>query len=208
MATSRRTLAYLAPPWRDAAAAWDAKAALADRVPADFVNWAPLARDQYAEAHTLMSGYLLGAQGDRAAMAASIEARYPFLDHRVLAFAAGLPARLKLRGLREKRVLKRAFAAELPTSITQRVKQPYRAPDSACFFRGGEPLPWIAELLAPDRVADAGLFDATSVSKLLAKCKAGRAIGFGDNIAFVGIVSTQLLHAQYVRGDGSAVVGA
>ncbi len=41
-----------------------------------------MGRDQYVEAHTLMSGYLLCSQGDRVAMANSIEGRFPFLDHR------------------------------------------------------------------------------------------------------------------------------
>lgn len=199
MTTTRRALAFLAPPWRQESQAWDARAALQAQMPPGFAAWPPLARDQYVESLTLMSGYLLSSQGDRAAMAASIEARFPFLDHRVLEFAARLPARLKLRGLREKRVLKRAFAAELPASIHARTKQPYRAPDSASFFADGRPLPYVAELLSAPRLADAGLFDPAAVAKLAAKCAAGRAIGFGDNMAFVGIVSTMLLHEQFIR---------
>ena len=84
-------------------------------------------------------------------------------------------------------------------SIRRRVKQPYRAPDSASFFREGRALAWVDELLSPQRIADAGLFDPTAVGKLLAKCRAGRAIGFGDNMAFVGVLSTMLLHEHFVR---------
>ena len=157
------------------------------------------ARDQYVEAHTLMSGYLLAAQGDRMAMAASIEGRYPFLDPRVIAFAARLPPRLKMRGLCEKLLLREAFAHELPPQIGRRTKQPYRSPDSASFFEAGKPLPWVAELLSEASVRDAGLFDAPAVARLSAKCAAGRAIGFADNMAFVGVLSTQLLHQQFVR---------
>lgn len=202
IATTRRTLQFFRPEWRDRVQRWDAEAALDRLVPDDFARWRPLERDQYVEAHTLMSGYLLAAQGDRAAMAASIEARFPFLDHRVIEFACRLPPRLKLRGLREKVLLKRAFAAELPAEITKRSKQPYRAPDSACFFDGGRPLDWVEELLSPASLDAAGLFDPTAVRKLVAKCAAGRAIGFGDNMAFVGVLSTTLLHRQFVRGDG------
>jgi asparagine synthase (glutamine-hydrolysing) len=100
--------------------------------------------------------------------------------------------------LREKVLLKRAFADQLPASILARSKQPYRAPDSACFFVDGRPLPWVVDLLAADSLDDAGLFDASAVDKLVAKCRAGRAIGFGDNMAFVGIVSTMLLHRQFI----------
>src|SRR2546423_15145428 len=140
------------------------------------------------------------------AMAASIEARYPFLDHRVIEFASRLPPSLKLRGLKEKVLLKKAMEAELPRAIGQRGKQPYRAPDSACFFADGHPLPYVAEVLSPARLQEAGLFDPVAVSRLMEKCRAGRAIGFGANMAFVGVLSTILLYEQYVR-PGSGPIG-
>lgn len=207
MATSRRALAFMTPAWRHAAQTWDAGAALRARLPTGFDRWPALARDQFVEALTLMSGYLLAAQGDRMAMAASVEARYPFLDHRVLEFAARLPSRLKLRGLREKRLLKRAWRHELPPTIVERSKQPYRAPDVASFFGAdGRSPAWLDDLLGESSLRDAGLFEPRAVGLLTAKCRAGQAIGFGDNIAFIGIVSTMLLHRQFVRGDGSAVL--
>jgi asparagine synthase (glutamine-hydrolysing) len=55
-----------------------------------------------------LSNYLLSSQGDRMAMANSVEGRYPFLDHRVIEFASRLPAKLKLNGLNEKYILKKA----------------------------------------------------------------------------------------------------
>ena len=203
LATTRRVFQFFRPEWRERLLAWDPDAALLQRLPDDYTRWAPLERDQYVEAHTLMSGYLLAAQGDRMAMAASIEARYPFLDHRVIEFACRLPPRLKLRGLREKVLLKRAFAAELPRSIVERSKQPYRAPDSACFFVDGAPLPWVAELLSASSLDGAGLFEPIAIAKLVDKCKAGRATGFGDNMAFVGVLSTMLLHRQYLAPSGA-----
>jgi asparagine synthase (glutamine-hydrolysing) len=200
--TSRRAIGFFGPAWRDTMAGWDPQAALAAHLPAAFGGWAPLARDQYVEASTLLSGYLLAAQGDRMAMAASVEARVPFLDHRVIEFANRMPARYKLRGLRDKVLLRRALRRELPPAIARRPKQPYRAPDAACFVRDGRPLDWVAELLSPARLEDAGLLDPAATNRLLAKVAAGRAIGFGDNIAFVGLLSTALLHEQFVRGDG------
>ncbi|MFT3665110.1 asparagine synthase (glutamine-hydrolyzing) [Piscinibacter sp.] len=203
MATARRALQFLRPEWHERAMAWDARAALRATLPEAIDRWPPLGRDQYVEAHTLMSGYLLSSQGDRMAMAASIEARFPFLDHRVIEFANRLPPQYKLRGLAEKHILKNAMAAELPASITQRVKQPYRAPDSASFFADGKPLDYVAELLSPAAIDAAGVFDAASVGRLLEKCRSGRAVGFGDNIAFVGVLSTMLLHRQFIApADG------
>lgn len=200
--TTRRALQFLSPAWHERIDAWDPHAALTAMLPADFSRWHALERDQYVEAHTLMSGYLLSSQGDRMAMAASIEARFPFLDHRVIEFACRLPPRLKLSGLHEKVLLKRALQSDLPRSITQRSKQPYRAPDSACFFIDGRPLPYVAELLSPASLNTSGLFDASAVGKLVAKCQGGRAIGFGDNMAFVGVLSTMLLHRQFIQGEG------
>lgn len=199
LSTTRRIFAFFTEEWRQRMLAWSPHEALAALLPDDFMRWEPMERDQYVEAHTLMSGYLLSSQGDRMAMAASVEARYPFLDHRVIEFACRLPPRLKLRGLNEKLLLKKSMCAELPPSITRRSKQPYRSPDSACFFPGGKTLPYVAELLSPSSLERAGLFDPVSVGKLAEKCRAGRAIGFGDNMAFVGVLSTMLLHEQMIR---------
>jgi asparagine synthase (glutamine-hydrolysing) len=197
--STQRVWQFLRPELQDQLARWDAGAALAAHMPAGSERWLPMGRDQYLEAHTLLSGYLLSSQGDRMAMAHSIEARFPFLDHRVIEFANRLPAHYKLRGLNEKYILKRAMQRELPASITERSKQPYRAPDSASFIEAGRLRPWVAELLSPERLNEAGLFDATAVHKLIDKCCAGRAIGFPDNMAFVGVLSTMLVHTQFVR---------
>ena len=206
--TTRRVLPFFREEWRSRMQAFDPQTALAALMPADFAKWPALQRDQYVEAQTLMSGYLLSSQGDRMAMAASVEARYPFLDHRVLEFSCRMPARLKLCGLHEKVLLKRAFATQLPATIGQRTKQPYRAPDSACFFVDGRLRDETAELLDRHSLDDAGLFDPAAVSKLVEKCRAGRAIGFGDNMAFVGIVSTMLLYRQFVRAPAAQTVAA
>lgn len=202
MTTTRRTLQFLRPELQPAAFGWDAKGALRESLPPGIDRWLPSGRDQCVEAHTLMSGYLLSSQGDRMGMAASIEARFPFLDHRVIEFANRLPPQYKLRGLNEKYILKKAMRHELPPSIAARTKQPYRSPDSASFFRDGRPLPQVAELLSPAKLNDAGLFDATAVGRLMEKCRLGRALGFGDNMAFVGVLSTMLLHEQFIAPSG------
>ena len=202
LATTRRILPFFTEEWRQRMLAWSPHESLAATLPDDFARWEPMERDQYVEAHTLMAGYLLSSQGDRMAMAASVEARYPFLDHRVIEFACRLPSRLKLRGLNEKVLLKQAMRGELPRSILQRSKQPYRSPDAACFFADGRPLEYVGELLGPASLTRAGLFDPVAVAKLVEKCRAGRAIGFGDNMAFVGVLSTMLLHEQMIRPAG------
>ncbi len=201
--STQRTWRFFSPEVREHFGPAGARALLQSRLPASTARMGPLACDQYVEAKTLLPGYLLSSQGDRMSMAHSVEGRYPFLDHRLVEFGNRLPARYKLRGLCEKYLLKRAMARELPASIIGRHKQPYRSPDSSSFFSDGAPLPWVADALAPSRLRTCGLFDAEAVARLVSKCGAGRAIGFPDNMAFVGVLSTLLLHEQFVQSPSA-----
>jgi asparagine synthase (glutamine-hydrolysing) len=197
--TSRRVFALLSPELRASIGAFDPLGLVESRLPDAVAEWGPLARDQYVEAKTLLAPYLLSSQGDRVGLANSIEGRFPYLDHRVIEFANRLPERFKIRGLREKFVLRRALRGLLPQAILERTKQPYRAPDSQSFFFDGEALDYVADLLSAERIRAAGYFDAGAVGRLLDKCREGRATGFADNQAFVGVLSTMLLDQHFVR---------
>lgn len=198
-ATTQRISQFFSPEMKHAVSGRDPYAEIMQTLPADIERWIPLGRDQYVEAHTLMAGYLLCSQGDRVAMTNSIEGRFPFLDHRVIEFGNRLPARYKLMGLTEKYILKKAMTGLLPESVRTRTKQPYRAPDSQSFFRNGVAADYVAELFSEQRLREAGYFDPRAVAKLYEKCRAGRAIGFADNMAFVGILSTMLVDEQFIR---------
>ena len=203
--TSQRNLRFFSSEAKAEIQGLDFLEVMRDHLPAEIDLWKPLNQAQYIEAHTLLSGYLLSSQGDRVAMANSVEGRFPFLDHRVIELAAQLPARYKIMGLNEKYILKRAVSGLVPESIRQRSKQPYRAPDSQSFFVGAEPLDYIAYLLSERRVKEAGIFDPKAVRMLLGKCAQGRALGFADNQAFVGIVSTQLIDEMFVKSPAGTV---
>lgn len=198
-ATTRRTWAFLSEEVREALRGWSPEEDLAALMPPDMGQWEGLSRDQYVEASTLLYGYLLSSQGDRVAMANSVEGRMPYLDHRVIEFANALPARLKLRRLTEKAVLREALRPLLPREIVERTKQPYRAPDSASFFSGGACPDYVNWQFSPERLREAGLFSVPAASRLFEKCRAGKAIGFADNMAFVGLLSTMLLEEQFVQ---------
>jgi asparagine synthase (glutamine-hydrolysing) len=162
--------------------------------PAAFSSWDPLARDQYLEIRTLLSGYLLSSLGDRVAMASAVEGRFPFLDNDVVELACSLPPNHKLRVLDEKHVLKCAAAGLVPKSIIARPKQPYRAPDAIALC--SEPLHgWVGDVLEERALRHAGLFDAAAVTQLWSKCRArgGGALSNADNMAITGVLSTQLL---------------
>ena len=190
----------LSPDVRASFATSDPRARLLSRLPAEFSRWSPLAQDQYLEVRTLLSGYLLSAQGDRMLMAHSVEGRFPFLDRHVTALADSLPARFKLSGLDEKHVLKRVAAAFVPPEILARPKQPYRAPDALAF--AGSRCEWIDEMTGPAAVTAAGVFAPAAAERVMAKCRArGRDGQFSnvDNIAVVGLLSTQLVFDQFIR---------
>lgn len=176
-----------------------AEEAFESLIPPEAGTWDPFNRGQQFEARTLMSGYLLSAQGDRMLMANSVEGRFPYLDHRVIEFAARLDPRLKMRALGEKHLLKRAMRPHLPAAIVSRSKQPYRAPDAPAFFAGPD-LPWMAELLSDRKLREFGYFDPQKVGLLVAKARSGRALAFRDNMAFVGVLSTQVWHHQFIEG--------
>ena len=171
-----------------------------ERLPADFAARDGLARAQFLESNIFLSSYLLAAQGDRVAMANSVEMRHPFLDFRLFDFAAKLPSHWKIRGLQEKYILKRAFAGLLPASICRRSKQPYRAPIREAFFRGqgGHPL---LDLLGEDSLQRAGFFDPRKTAHLVNKFSraGGTPPSEGQNMALVGILSTQALYRLFVE---------
>jgi asparagine synthase (glutamine-hydrolysing) len=191
--------------------AYDALAELRDRLPAAFTGWHPLAQAQYLETAYLLPGYILSSQGDRVAMAHGVEGRFPFLDHRLVEYAARIPPRMKLRGLREKHILRRALAADVPASIRERAKQPYRAPGSECFTAPGSP-GYVRELLSQGTLERSGLFDPAAVARLAERLgqrsRAGELPGTGDDMALLGVLSTQLLHRHFISGSAPRVPAA
>ena len=188
---------------RGAIGGYDALDELRGQLPAEFAAWHPLSQSQYLEAAYLLPQYILSAQGDRVAMAHAVEGRFPFLDHRVVEFASRIPPRMKVKGLREKHILREAVGRYLPETIAGRVKQPYRAPDSESFF-GADAPEYVDDLLSPRAIARSGYFNSSAVQKLVLKCRAGGAVGFKDNMALVGVLSVQLLDQQFVRGPAPA----
>ena len=195
------------PELRQAAGTADVVGRLIASLPTEFPRWSFLAQDQYLEIRTLLSGYLLASQGDRMLMAHSVEGRFPFLDPGVVAAAAALPDEQKLCGLDEKHVLKRAAAGLVPASVLTRKKQPYRAPDALAFVGRSTP-GWAAELMSEGALREAEVFDPGLAGRLWGKCRASGDSGQfsnADNMALVGVLSTQLLHDELLRRRPEAV---
>ncbi len=86
----------------------------------------------------------------------------------------------------------------LPDGVLNRTKQPYMAPDSKSFFYGA-PLDYIDELLSERNLNETGYFNPKAVSLLVKKCRQSPVIGFKDNMAAVGIISTLLIHDLFLK---------
>lgn len=172
-------------------------------LPEVFAGWSSLGKAQYLEISTFLSPYLLSSQGDRPAMGNSVEGRYPFLDVRLMEFAARLPAHLKMNGLTEKWLLRKLGQKYLPGSISTRRKRPYRAPIHNSFFRkgpsGNQPLDFAAELLSTEALGESCLFNPPAVSQLFGKVQQGGLVSEVEDMALVGVLSAQLVHRHFIR---------
>jgi len=180
----------------------EAMAEIEGALPQGYATWAPFNQAEYLESSYLLPGYILSSQGDRMAMAHSVEGRYPFLDYRVVEFAAKLPPSLKMKVLDQKHLLKIASEGLIPASIRQRPKQPYRAPDGKSFFTSAVP-EYVNELLSARSLQQNEIFNPSAVTSLVNKFKAGRANGIKDNMALVGILSTQVLVDHFITNHQS-----
>jgi asparagine synthase (glutamine-hydrolysing) len=110
---------------------------------------------------------------DRASMAHSLEARVPFLSHRMVDFALSVPEALKLRGTTGKFILRNAVSPWLPASVMSRPKQGFQVPHTA-WFRGkfGNVA---QEMWHESGAAGAGYLDTTTVDRLFSEHKRGQA---------------------------------
>jgi asparagine synthase (glutamine-hydrolysing) len=158
-------------------------------------------RAQAIERMTLLGNYLLSSQGDRMALANSVETRYPYLDLDFVRFAARLPRGLKLRGLRDKFILRETYAGEIPAAVRSRKKFAYQAPEKKAFFPHGTIVEWAGDILNRKRIADDGVFDPDYIEKycLTPPARDAGRQSFRNNMLFMIVLSTTLLIDRFIR---------
>ena len=124
-------------------------------------HWHPLNQDLYLGMKIHVPGLLLQAKGDRIAMHSSLELRYPFLDEDVIDFSTRVPPNWKLRGLRDKYLLRQVAAHRLPRDIVRRPKSDFVAPMDTLY---GEHAPsFVNELLSEESLRRTGYFDVNAI---------------------------------------------
>jgi len=205
-----RIKTFFSPELKAAVGQNDPYAPVRASLPEGFHRLDAVTRAQYLEMKIFLSNYLLSSQGDRVAMAHSVEIRVPFLDYRVIECMSTVPSRWKILGLNEKHLLKKILTPVLPESVCRRRKQPYRAPIVDCLL--SEPVcDGVRELLGRSAIESAGLFDAAKVARLLGKVQKVDRASEVDGMALAGILSTQIIHRLFVeqfRADATGPVRA
>jgi asparagine synthase (glutamine-hydrolysing) len=151
----------------------------------------------YCDVHTRLVDNLL-IKGDRMSMGAGIEARVPYLDHKLVEFAARLPRHLKVSGARTKVLLKRLAERYVPREAIYRRKVGFTVPLTR-WFTG----PWrglIRDVLLSDRCLDRGYYDANAVRDIVHDHVTGR-IDREQGIWLM--LALEIWHRLFVDDDGS-----
>jgi asparagine synthase (glutamine-hydrolysing) len=182
----------------DAIGNYDGYGQVRQSLPEAYERADDFSRAQYLEMAIFLSNYLLSSQGDRVAMANSVEIRLPFLDPRVIDFMARVPSKWKILGLNEKHILKKSFEGILPEEITSRPKNPYRAPIKQSLLND-KTAGYTQEMLSEKSLKTAGLFDAGKVTRLLRKAQAVGNLSEIDSMALAGVLSSQIVHRRFVQ---------
>jgi asparagine synthase (glutamine-hydrolysing) len=152
----------------------------------------PLNRMLYVDTKLWLPDDLL-ARGDKTSMAASLEARVPLLDHKLVEFAASLPESLKVKGFARKYLLKKVSQAWLPRQIIQRKKKGFPMPFT--FWFRTEARSFVRDILAPVTLRRRGLFNPHFVERLLNEHESG----FADHGSLIyGLLSVELWQRRFL----------
>lgn len=156
----------------------------------------PLARILYVDVMTYLPDDLL-VKVDIASMAVSLEARSPFLDHKLMELAATIPSNLKVKGIISKYILKKTMEGVLPPEIIHRKKQGFGVPIGTWFRTELSDL--VNGILLAPRSIERGYFDPGSLARLVDEHIAGR-VDHGARIW--ALLNLELWHRTYIdRGS-------
>lgn len=132
----------------------------------------PLTQQQYVDIKTCLVDDIL-TKVDRMSMAASIEARVPLLDHRIVEFALSLPPHMKLHRGRTKLILRQAMQGRLPEMVLKKPKEGFNIPLRQWLCGALRPL--MEDLLSTDCVHRRGYFEPQTVNRWMSEHLDGRA---------------------------------
>jgi asparagine synthase (glutamine-hydrolysing) len=152
----------------------------------------------YADTKTYLHELLM--KQDQMSMAASIESRVPFLDHKLVEYTARLPERMKLRGWTTKYILRRSMEGVLPREILRRRKMGFPVPVGA-WFRG-QYRSVIDEYVLSERTLERGLFDRTFVRNLVEQHQSGTE---NHSERLWSLVNFEIWQRRFIDGEAKEV---
>jgi asparagine synthase (glutamine-hydrolysing) len=200
---SGRIARFLSAPFLKATQQASPEEALKQVLPPAFHALPTMEKAQYLEMRTLLQSYLLPIQGESMLAANAILGLFPFMDVRLVEFAATLPRGLKLLGLTEKYLLRRLGESCIPPEVYQRPKFPYRSPVVEALL-GKTPPPWVQHLLSKEAFHHVGVFDENKATQFVAKLRnLTKAPSEADAMALNALATTQLLAEHFVSSPPS-----
>ena len=149
----------------------------------------------YVNSKTHLANFILTFLGDRMEMAHSIEGRVPFLDHHVAHYAARIPIAMKIKGYREKHVLREAAKDVLIEEVYNREKHPFTAPPAS---HGDPMMTMLGDVLASRALDEQPIFDPAKARKAFQEmqtCSPDQRPAYEGRIQRV--VSTALMHQRF-----------
>ena len=157
------------PDHRDAIEGYEPGTAIAEKLDEHYLSERhPLDKAQYVWIKTMLEGQILTWGGDRVDMANSMEARPPFLDHKLAEFAATIPPEMRIKGSKEKYVLREAMKGVLPETLYKREKFAFMAPPAHTDEKKWKKLRGLLDQFASrEKVEKAGLLDADYLETLV-----------------------------------------
>jgi len=179
----------------------ETKARIADKNPYSHLhNWLAesdaedlLDKLLYADTKTYLHELLM--KQDQMSMAASIESRVPFLDHKLVEFTARMPQKMKIRGRQTKWILREAMRGILPDEILERPKMGFPVPMGKWLRNEFRHL--TQEYVLSERTLARGIFDADFVRRLVTEHDAGK-----DHAAGIfRLLNLEMWHRQFIDGE-------
>ncbi len=198
--------ALLSPSIRAQVERYEPGRAIAENLDEDMLaDRHPLDKAQYVWVKTMLEGQILTWGGDRVDMANSMEARPPFLDHHLAELATQLPPSLRIKGQKEKYVLREAMRGLLPQVLYEREKFAFMAPPAHT-----DPKKWAAmnqlaqQYLTPEAIEQTGLLDASNVKALFALHEAEET-PLSTKVRLDAVINhllgVQILHQHFIATD-------
>ena len=165
----------------------------------------PLDKAQYVWIKTMLEGQILTWGGDRVDMANSMEARPPFLDHHLAAYAVNIPPQMRIKGPVEKYVLKEAMKGLLPETLYKRQKFAFMAPPAHTDEKKWSALMELMEEFAnKEKIKEAGLIDYDALQTML-RSHDDPSVSRDHKVQMDAILNhvlgVQLLHHHFVKQD-------